>query len=65
MCLPAAAALFVRPWLGGEGGGEGEPTQTHCSPARESEEAEGRGRVKVVLEYYVRKSHRCIRCKAS
>lgn len=46
--LPASAARCVRPLLGGEGAGEGEPTSVHRSPAREVEEAMGeKGRVKI------------------
>lgn len=33
--LPAFAARCVRPSLGAEGAGEGEPTLKHHSPARE------------------------------
>lgn len=34
----ASAGRCVRPLLGGEGAGEGEPTSMHRSPAREVEE---------------------------
>lgn len=37
--VPASAGRCVRPLLGGEGAGEGEPTSVHRSPAREVEEA--------------------------
>lgn len=37
--VPASAGRCVRPLLGGEGAGEGEPTSMHRSPAREVEEA--------------------------
>lgn len=37
--VPAYAARCVRPLLGGEGAGEGEPTSVYRSPARENEEA--------------------------
>lgn len=37
--VPASAAQCVRPLLGGEGAGEGEPTSVQRSPAREVEEA--------------------------
>lgn len=37
--VPAYAARCVRPLLGGEGAGEGEPTSVYRSPAREVEEA--------------------------
>lgn len=37
--VPASAARCVRPLLGGEGAGEGEPTSVQRSPAREVEEA--------------------------
>lgn len=40
---PASAARCVRPWLGGEGAGEGEPTSVHHSPAREVEVAVEQG----------------------
>lgn len=45
--LPASASRCVRPLLGGEGAGEGEPLSVHHSPAREVEDAEkGKGRCK-------------------
>lgn len=37
--VPAYAAQCVRPLLGGEGAGEGEPMSMYRSPAREVEEA--------------------------
>lgn len=47
--VPASAGQCVRPLLGGEGAGEGEPTSMHRSPAREVEEAvEEKGREKNV-----------------
>lgn len=45
--VPASACRCVRPLLGGEGAGEGEPTSMHRSPAREVEETvEGKRREK-------------------
>lgn len=41
--LPASADRCARPWLGGEGAGEGEPTSVHHSPAREVEVAVEQG----------------------
>lgn len=47
--VPASAGRCVRPLLGGEGAGEGEPTLIHRSPAREVEEAvEDKGRERKV-----------------
>lgn len=37
--VPAYAARCVRPLLGGEGAGEGEPMSMYRSPAREVEDA--------------------------
>lgn len=40
LCVsPASADRCARPWLGGEGAGEGEPKSVHHSPAREVEVA--------------------------
>lgn len=43
--IPASAAQCVRPLLGGEGAGEGEPTSVYRSPAREVEEAVGEEKI--------------------